>query len=119
MSRKDKEFEIKDIQNAIELREDKINMLNKQVSFNRKELNELRKKLAVILVKLNSKPNNIQITDHAMIRYIERVLGVNVKAIKEKILTQTVLDAIKLGATSVTSNGAKLTIKNNTIITIV
>lgn len=47
-------------------------------------------------------------TDHALIRYIERVMGVDVKSIRNEIMTKSVIAAIKNGATAVVVNGYKM-----------
>jgi hypothetical protein len=57
------------------------------------------------------------ISDHALLRYIERICGVDVEAMKAELLTETVVLAIKQGATAVKSPVGTMVIKGNTVVT--
>lgn len=46
--------------------------------------------------RVNKKPI---ISDHALVRFLERSMGVDVDALRDKILQMGVADAIKAGAT--------------------
>ena len=59
-----------------------------------------------------------KVTDHALLRYIERVKGFDVESLKKEILTDAVLNGMKLGASSVKTNGMKLVLKGNAVVTI-
>lgn len=59
------------------------------------------------------------VSDHALIRYLERVKGVNTDAIKAEMLSPTVRAAINVGAHAVKLGcGARLMIKGSTIVTV-
>lgn len=60
-----------------------------------------------------------RLSDHAMLRYLERVMHVDVKAIQARIMTDKVKAAILAGASSVIVAGAKFKIANNTVVTII
>lgn len=57
------------------------------------------------------------ISDHAMLRYIERIRGIDVEAMKASLLTETVVLAIKSGATAVKSPAGTMVIKGSTVVT--
>lgn len=57
------------------------------------------------------------ISDHALLRYIERVCGVNVEDLKAELLTDAVVMAIKAGASAVKSPVGTMVIKGSTVVT--
>jgi hypothetical protein len=59
-----------------------------------------------------------RVTDHAVLRYIERVLGFDVDAIRERIMTRQVRDAIRSRAGAVTVDGYRYEIKAGAVVTI-
>jgi hypothetical protein len=66
------------------------------------------------------KKESIYITDHAMLRFLERILFVNMEELKDKILPEKYRDlVIKSNQKSFPINDHKLIIKNNTIVSIV
>jgi len=54
----------------------------------------------------------INVTDRAVVRYLERVYGVNVKALKKRI-SATTFEARKQGARSAISNGVRYSLAPN------
>jgi hypothetical protein len=64
---------------------------------------------------------DIIVSEHALLRYIERVMGVDMDAIKEKILTtglKTMISNMGNGKYPI-GKGNKVMVKNNVITTIV
>lgn len=59
------------------------------------------------------------VTDHALIRYIERVLGYDLEAVKALILTPDRIKMIEAGAMDIRGDGYVLKIKNGTVITVI
>lgn len=57
------------------------------------------------------------ISDHALLRYIERVHGIDVDAMKAALLTDVVVLAIKTGATAVKNEHGSFVIKGSTVVT--
>lgn len=57
------------------------------------------------------------ISDHALLRYIERLCVVDVEALKAEMLTPSVVAAIKAGATGVKMPLGTLVIKGSTVVT--
>lgn len=59
------------------------------------------------------------ITDHAVLRYLERVIGMNIQAIRDSILTPDRVQMIKQGAQKIKiETDAILVIESNKIITV-
>jgi hypothetical protein len=59
-----------------------------------------------------------RLSDHALLRFIGRVYNIDLDAIKAKIMTPTVIQAIKNGATAITVEGIRFKISDNTLVTI-
>jgi hypothetical protein len=59
-----------------------------------------------------------RLSDHALIRFMERALGFDVEAIKGRILTPERKAAIRAGATSISVDGVRLKVQDNVIVTV-
>jgi hypothetical protein len=59
------------------------------------------------------------ITDHAVVRYLERKFDFHFDDFKDKLLTKAVRLGIEMGARSVKSDGGKFIIKDNKVVTYV
>lgn len=59
-----------------------------------------------------------RISEHALLRYIERAHGVDMTLLREHILSPRVVDAIRRGARSVRIDGVKFVIRNFKIVTV-
>jgi hypothetical protein len=59
------------------------------------------------------------VSDHALLRYMERVYGLDIEACKAAILTENVVSAIKAGATAVKLPEYVLVIRGFTIATVI
>lgn len=57
------------------------------------------------------------ISDHALLRYIERVHGVDVEALKADLLTETLVTAIKAGASGLKTEHGTFVIKGASVVT--
>ena len=64
------------------------------------------------------KKSNLHITDHAVIRYLERVRGVDIDAVRREISTKTALIQDYPGATGILVDGFRYVIANGAILTI-
>jgi len=85
------------------------------------ELNKYTSQLASVNNQINQlKDKDIIISEHAILRYMERVMGVDMEAIKERVLTNTVKTMIgNMGNGKYPINGGgKAVVRNNTIITV-
>lgn len=85
------------------------------------EAQRIRSRLGQIDTELRRREANDAmvptISDHALLRYIERIHGVDVEAMKAALLTDTVVLAIKSGATAVNSPAGTMVIKGSTVVT--
>ncbi len=65
--------------------------------------------------------NTIEISDHAIVRYTERVLGYDIDYIKKQILTTEIQELIETlgGNGNYPNKDFKVVVKNNTVVTIV
>ena len=59
-----------------------------------------------------------RVTDHAVMRYLERVKGVDFGEIRKQIMTDELARAIAAGAQTVKIGNAVYTIKNQCVITV-
>lgn len=59
-----------------------------------------------------------KISDHAMLRYVERVMGIDVDALRAEIMSDSVKAALRSGASGVTVNGVKMVAKDGVIVTV-
>jgi hypothetical protein len=58
-----------------------------------------------------------RVSDHAVVRFLERVKGMDIEKIRREILSETVLAAIAMGARAVEIEGHKFTIVDGCITT--
>lgn len=59
------------------------------------------------------------ISDHAVLRYMERVMGLDIDSLRSKILSPAIIGAMKSGATQFTADNISYRLRDNTIITII
>lgn len=60
------------------------------------------------------------VTDHALVRYLERVNGVNIKALKDSMITNEHRRIILRGEhITIVTNGVKLVCNNGNVITVI
>lgn len=104
----------------------KIELSNKQKDLNskRKIADQLRNKIKEIE---NESDNEISISEHAYLRYFERVLNFDLDEVKKEIITEQVLDlTTKLGSSGNFPTGKKtsdgkeyrVALKNNVVVTV-
>lgn len=58
------------------------------------------------------------ISDHALLRYIERVHGIDIQALRQGLLTDNTVKAIKAGAAAVKTEECTLVIRDMTVVTV-
>lgn len=59
----------------------------------------------------------ISISDHAILRYLERYYNLDINKIKQEILTPNVISAIKAGVKKITINNIEFPIRDGVIVT--
>lgn len=60
-----------------------------------------------------------RVSDHALLRFIERALGVDIDAVRDRIMSPVVRDALSAGATAVTVEGIRFVARDGVIVTAV
>jgi hypothetical protein len=72
------------------------------------------------LTKLQKSHEEPIISEHAILRYLERVDGIDLETVKQKIMDEKTKSLVKFmgGNGKITREGFKIIVKNNTIITI-
>jgi hypothetical protein len=87
----------------------------KQCSFKKKGINMIEHKIHLL-----TQDSDTTITEHAILRYLERVKGIDLTEIENEILTPKVKEMIEtLGRTGVYPNNKfQVCLKNNRVITI-
>lgn len=61
--------------------------------------------------------SDIAVTDHAVQRYVERVMGLDLEAVRAEIRSK-VAGAVAIGATSATVEGVTYVLKGKTVVTL-
>lgn len=89
---------------------EQIGNIDRHLNTLRAERGEIAKRLA----EMSEKP---RISDHAVIRYLERKYGFDFEAIRAEMLTDPVRRAIDAGAEGVKFNGGVFKIKGRTVTT--
>lgn len=79
------------------------------------ELNEIRQAIESQKLKVQ-KP---AVSQHALMRYASRVLGVDFEEIEKRMLSPVNCAAIEAGATALKLDGLKLVIRDKVIVTVV
>jgi hypothetical protein len=102
---------------SAELTAIKIEIANRQKEFSLKQ--KIIAELEQEIKKLDS-PTDLTVSEHAYLRYFERVKGYDLEEIKNEILSDTVLALVeKLGGSGLFPNGDyRVVIRNNVVITI-
>lgn len=92
-----------------------ISSLNKQLSECDKEIASLSDKVAGI----EKNTSNPVLTEHAILRYLQRVKGVNLAEIQQEILAPDLIEHIKtIGSGTFERDGYKVVARNGTVVTI-
>jgi chromosome segregation ATPase len=96
----------------------KIEVANKQREYNQKL--QAIEKIKNEMAKLNNN-ENIKVSEHAIVRYFERVKGFDIEQVEKEILSEQVLNLVdKLGGNGSYPNGGfSVVMKNYTVTTVV
>lgn len=84
-------------------------------------MTELNKRRDILNKKLEKITAKLTISEHAIIRYIERVIGINIDEITNKILTpeiEAMYNNLGSGKFPIEGGKARVVIKNNVIVTV-
>lgn len=89
---------------------EQVSNIDRQLAKLQAECAEVRQKLA----ELTEKP---AVSDHAVIRYLERKYNFTFDDVREELLTDTVIDAMRAGIPRVKMNGGTLILKGMKVVT--
>ena len=84
----------------------------------------MKKKIGLLHKKIESikeaTPKKIIVSEHAMLRYLERVRGIDLQEISDIILTEKSVKVVQeFGDCKInTENGFKIIVKNNSVVTV-
>ena len=70
------------------------------------------------LNKRSQKPEGPRVTNHALLRFLERITQISVQDVERMILSADNVAAIEAGATRITANGITLVIKDKAVVTV-
>lgn len=110
--RKELERELHDINKSIP-------GLKQSVAVSQSNLSKAQNRLTELTAMLNTDASGPTVSDHAVLRYLERKLDLDIKGIRDEILTPLAIGAIRAGATSIKSGGMEFRVRNKTITTCV
>jgi ribosomal protein L15 len=92
-----------------------------EIRINKNELQQLNCNKDTIIFKMEQlKSKELIISEHAILRYIERVLEINIEKIKSEILTDEIIERNKILGSGKYKNNKKfeVVIKDNIVVTI-
>jgi hypothetical protein len=102
------EFEIEDIKRQRTMMGEELTLRHNQISKLNNEISSLKSKSVGIIV-----------SEHAILRYIERVIGIDLETIKAKIASDSVKKmAETMGNGTYTNDGFKIKVVDNVIVTV-
>lgn len=115
-------------QKALESRRNKLQaehrVLKQEITDNQRKAGEMKRAIDAFQKQIedlkNKAPKELIVSEHAMLRYISRVMGVDLSKIEDKILTQEVLKASStLGNCKVNiEDGFKVVIRDKIVVTV-
>lgn len=101
---------------------EEIDVIKTELSINNKKLSQKQKELSEVNEKIKSlSKEDIVISEHAIYRYCERVLEIDIGEIKKILITdkmRTMMETIGTNGTFPNENGFSVVIKNNIVVTV-
>lgn len=113
---------IKGLKSQLRIMEGDAEALKFEVANKQREYTAKRNKIQTLKEEIERFENNgsVKVSEHAIVRYFERVKGFNISDIEKDILTEEVLNLVEqLGGTGTYPNkDFKVLMKGNTVTTI-
>lgn len=98
----------------------KLGALQKQMSQLQRDIHKYETEAVDLTIELTPKtPTDPKVSDHALIRYLERHHKFDLDKFRNEILTSTCIDAIRSGCKTVKCNGLSFRVENNVIVTVI
>lgn len=95
--------------------------LKKMIANKQRVLSTTKKEIDNVLQEIDKLSNKteIKISDHAIVRYFQRVKGIDLDQVRKEILSPSVLSWVEtLGDGTYPSQDCKLVIRDNTVVTV-
>lgn len=108
---------MKTSRNALDV-ELEIDVLNKKLTPLTEEVSKLNKEISNLRAELSWRKARPGITDHALLRYLERHEGIDIDKLRKDLLG-VIEDQLVEGMTSIKSNGITFKVAGKTVTTIV
>lgn len=98
-----------------------LDQLKRESSTVNSKIVKKKREIASIENKINKMhTGKVIISEHAIIRYLERIEGINMEAVKDKMVNSRTRDAINvLTSGTFPIQGGRLEVKNNIVITVI
>lgn len=119
-----KSAQLKNLQTQRKELRGELGSVNKIISEGMKKKTEIKARMEILDNQITGmQDKEVVITEHAMLRYIERVMGLNMDDVRMEILpevTEKQVQALRQGTFPVNDGGKgfKILVKNNTVVTI-
>ena len=99
-------------------------MLNIEIQDKQKESNEMKMRINGFQKKIeqlkSQKNDDLIISEHAMLRYIERVMGIDLQDLQDKILPKDKIQAVEaMGNCTYSLGEHKITVKDGVVVTVI
>lgn len=112
--------EIKKLRTSLRKLDEQIFDIHNVMAEYQRKYNELKKERVSLITKIEDmNKGELKVTEHAMLRYFERVLGFNLEEIEEKIVSGVSEAQKDLGNGTYPSGLFKVVVKENTVVTII
>jgi hypothetical protein len=111
----------KELNSRLHKLKQKLNSKNYDKGVLTKEIEDIEKKIISIEKQIQDYNNQgIVVTEHAVLRYIERVLGIDTIEIRKKILDEkSKEDILTLGNCLYPRDGYKIRVQNKRVLTVI
>ncbi len=105
------------LEGELDALKDEQKLLSRQINDKNNQIENVENQIK----KLKKDSNNLIVSEHALLRYIERVIGIDLDDIANNILTEEVVNQYKSlgnGTYSVNGGDFKVVIKDKTVLSI-
>lgn len=115
--------ELRNLEKEIESLQEKNRKKLEECSKLQKEVSNkihLRDSIQIKISQIKNKNVDLKVSDHAILRYLERIQGVDVQSVRDKLLTPKLKEFVATvgGNGTFPIEGGKVVIRDNTIITV-
>lgn len=116
-----KSHELKSLTTILEKERGSLSVIESQISSLIEDANAVSKRIKNLKSQISKMENNsgLVITEHALLRFVERVHKIDLKKIEGIILSDKIKSAwLSLGNCSIEQDGYKVVIRDNKVVTI-